>query len=220
MCRYWKKLHTCGDLSDRPYIEMCRPGCLSNIVCIDIGTDETPRKSHFPCYQCIKNEARREIEDRLKAEFAEHQTAQKARNNAVREKQVAEQKLKEERVRREAREKAMREREEEAKIKAEKEREDERVKKEGGAWVETGSGKKSKGRKNMGMAFGFPVLPSSAPPTVKTFAEREKQSGANRGARMSPKNETKTPEASGRAGVWGPTPTKILSRKENMVMKK
>lgn len=216
MCRYWKKMHTCGDLSDRPYIEMCRSGCLSNTVCSDISTDDTPRKSHFPCYPCIKAEARTETENRIKEEFAQLQKAQKERDNAVREKQLAEQKAKEERVRREAREKALREREQEAKIKAEKEKEEERVKKEGGPWMESGSGKKSKGRK--GMAFGFPVLPGSAPPTVRTFAEREKQNGANVGARMSPKKEGKSPEASGRAGVWGPT--KILSRKENVAVKK
>lgn len=160
------------------------------------------------------------MEDRLKAEFAAVQKAEKESDIAVREKQLAEQKLKEERVRREAREKAAREREEEARIKAEKEKEEERVKKEGGAWMEMGSGKKAKGRKNTGMAFGFQVLPSSAPPTVKTFAEREKQNGASRGVKMSPKNEGKSPEASGRAGVWGPMPTKILSRKENVAMKK
>lgn len=208
-------MHTCGDLSDRPYIEMCRSGCLSNTVCSDISTDDTPRKSHFPCYPCIKNEARLEAEERLKAQFTAAQNAQKERETAIREKQLAEQKAKEERVRREAREKALKEREEEAKIKAEKEMEDERVKKEGGPWMETGSGKKSKSRK--GMAFGFPVLPSSAPPTVRTFAEKERN-GANVGARMSPKKEGKSPETSGRAGVWGPT--KILSRKENMAVKK
>jgi hypothetical protein len=62
MCIYWKKMHTCGHPSDRPYIEMCRSGCLSNTVCPDIGQDDTPRKSHFPCYACIKSEARAETE--------------------------------------------------------------------------------------------------------------------------------------------------------------
>lgn len=215
MCIYWKKLHTCGHTSDRPYIEMCRPGCLSNTVCTDIGTDEALRNSHFPCYACIKGEVRAEAEARLYAQRDAVLKSNQARDNALREKHAAEQRAKEERVRREALEKATREREEENKMKAIKEKEEERAKKEGGMWIETGSGKKTKGRRSG--ALNFPALPRSAPPVLKTFADREKKENES-GARMSPKKEGKGADTGGRAGTWGPK--KILSRKENAAVKK
>jgi hypothetical protein len=223
MCMYWKKMHTCGHEGDRPYIEMCRPGCLSNTVCADIGMDEKPRNSHFPCYPCIKSEVRAESEARVNAERDAICKARDASEKAQREKQAA----KEERIRREAREKAAREREEEARLKAMKEKEEERVKKEGGLWIETGSGKKQKGKK--GAAMNFPAMPFSAPPVLRTFADREKKEHdgnakmspkkQNDGsAKMSPLKDGKSTDTGGRAGVWGPK--KILTRKENMGMKK
>lgn len=135
---YWKKIHTCGHNSDRPYIEMCRAGCLSNTVCVDIGIDETARKSHFPCYPCIRGEAREEAEALARGQQEAYAKALEARERAVKEKAAFEQRTKEERIRREAREKASREREEEARIKAAKERDEELAKKDGGAWIETG----------------------------------------------------------------------------------
>ena len=39
----------------------------SNTVCPDISHDEEPRKSHFPCYSCIKSEARAELEAKARA---------------------------------------------------------------------------------------------------------------------------------------------------------
>jgi hypothetical protein len=123
MCRYWKKLHTCGHQSDRPYIEMCRPGCLSNTVCADIGHDDTTRSSHFPCYPCIRGEAREELEALGRSQQEAVAKAHQARDHAIREKQAAEQRAKEERIRREAREKAAREREDEARKKVMRERE-------------------------------------------------------------------------------------------------
>jgi hypothetical protein len=224
---YWRKMHTCGHEGDRPYIEMCRSGCLSNTVCADIGTDEEPRKSHFPCYPCIKSEVRAEAEARIKVERDAICKALKAREAAVREKQAAVQQAKEERIRREAREKAAREREEEARLKAMKEKEEERAKKEGGLWIETGSGKKQKGKK--GAAMDFTAMPFSAPLVLRTFADREKKENAggakmspkkqnDAGAKMSPKKEGTNVDTGGRAGVWGPK--KILTRKENTGMKK
>jgi hypothetical protein len=215
MCIYWKKLHTCSHTSDRPYIEMCRSGCLGNTVCPDIGTDETLRNSHFPCYPCIKAEARTEIEARYYAQHDAVLKAKQARDIALREKHAAEQRAKEERIRREAREKAAREREEETRLKAMRDKEEERAKKEGGTWIETGSGKKAKGRKGNG-ALGFPVLPHSAPPVLKTFVEREKKENDG-GMKMSPKKDGKSVDTGGRAGTWGPK--KILSRKENAAVK-
>jgi hypothetical protein len=219
MCIYWKKLHTCGHTSDRPYIEMCRSGCLSNTVCSDIGQDdsqeETLRKSHFPCYPCIKNEARAEAEARAKVQHDATLKAQEARENAIRQKQAAEQQAKAERIRREASEKAAKEREEEAKLKAIKEKEDERARKEGGLWIETGSGKKQKPRK--GGAYNYHAMPISAPPVLQTFPDTGKKANGG-GAKMSPKQENKNTDSSGRAGTWGPK--KILSRKENTAMQK
>jgi hypothetical protein len=214
MCIYWKKLHTCGHTSDRPYIEMCRSGCLSNTVCSDIGQDDTLRKSHFPCYPCIKTEARTEAEARANIQRDAALKAQEARDIIIRQKHAAELQAKEERIRREAREKAAREREEEARLKAVKEREEERARKEGGLWIETGSGKKQKARR--GGASIYSGIPNSAPPVLKTFADNEKRANGG-GVKMSPNKEIKSTESSGRAGVWGPK--KILSRKENAAVK-
>jgi len=216
MCRYWKKKHTCGHDSDRPYIEMCRSGCLSNTVCPDIGHDDTTRNSHFPCYPCIRQEAREEIEALARGQQEAIAKANQARDAAIREKQAAEQRAKEERIRREAREKAAREREEEARIKASKEREEELAKKEGGAWIETGSGKKQKGRKG-GPSTGFPTMPHFSPPVLKTLITKDKKENEN-GGKMSPKKEGKGMDMGGRAGTWGPK--KILSRKENAAIKR
>ncbi|CBX94137.1 hypothetical protein IAQ61_004008 [Plenodomus lingam] len=210
MCRYWKKLHTCGDISDRPYIEMCNSGVFSNAVCPDISDDPKLRNSHFPCYSCIKNEARAELEHKFKMMEDAEAKAFEARQLAAKEKQNYEQRLKEERVRREAREKAAREREEEMRLKKAKEEEERKAKKEGGMWIETGSGKKSRARKSGGGAVGNPLSPVS------------NMSGSGGGLRENrppvggdgDKNLGKTSaDAGGRAGTWGPK--KILSRKEN-----
>ena len=79
MCQYWSKLHTCSHVSDRPYVEMCHPGFIANIVCKDIGTDEEPRPSYFPCYKCIKAEARAETLERMAQERAAVLAAEAAR---------------------------------------------------------------------------------------------------------------------------------------------
>ncbi|KAL5117895.1 hypothetical protein ACEQ8H_004213 [Pleosporales sp. CAS-2024a] len=218
MCKYWKKQHTCGHSSDRPYIEMCRSGCLSNMVCADIAVDETARKSHFPCYPCIKTEARTETEADTRAQHEAVEKAKQARETALSEKHAAELRAKEERVRRDACEKAAREREEEKRTKAMKQQEEERAKKEGGVWIQTGSGKKTKGRRGAGVgALGFSVLPNSGQPVVQTFAEREKKENAS-GSKMSAKEEVKGSNMGGRAGTWGPK--QILSRKDNAAISK
>ena len=131
--------------------------------------------------------------------------ANEAKEKAIKEKQAAELKAKEERVRREAREKAIREREEELKLKREKEEEERKARKEGGLWIETGSGKKGKGRKGGGHV-GL-TTPVSAPPVLKTVT------GLKDRKENSPKKE-RSMDPGGRAGIWGPK--KILSRKENV----
>ncbi|KAH7069072.1 hypothetical protein BKA63DRAFT_100706 [Paraphoma chrysanthemicola] len=210
MCLYWKKMHTCGHLSDRPYVEMCKPGYFSNTICSDIGEDDKPRRSHFPCWLCIKGEAHAEAEANARAQQEAVVKAQEAREVAIREKLAAEQRAKEERIRRAAREKAAREREEDAKQKAMVQMEHERAKKEGGLWIETGSGKKQKGKKGAGTGSGngFPTMPASAPPVLKTFAAKDKKE--NEGSPG--KSPKKGMETGGRAGTWGPK--KILSRKD------
>ncbi|KAF2855890.1 hypothetical protein T440DRAFT_551209 [Plenodomus tracheiphilus IPT5] len=208
MCLYWKKLHTCDHVSDRPYIEMCHSGVLSNAVCPDISDDPTPRKSHFPCYPCIKNEARAEAEASVKEKIDAEAKAVEAQQRAVKEKQNLEQRLKEERVRREAREKAAREREEEMRIKRFKEEENLKAKKDGGMWIESGSGKKGKGRKSGGAGVRTPLSPVSK---MSGGGSRENKAPGGSGMDRSPKKGDVDP--GGRAGTWGPK--KILSRKEN-----
>jgi hypothetical protein len=218
MCLYWKKLHTCSHLSDRPYIEMCRPGFLSNTVCPDISEDDKPRPSHFPCYPCIKLEARAETEAQVRLEQHEFAKAYEARERAVREKQAAELRAKEERVRREARDKAAREREAEQRAKREKEEAERKARKEGGAWIETSVGKKPKGKRSGGGSgpTNTPATPLNPLSTIKMAAApkniKEVGGGAGGGERMSPKKGRVDP--GGRAGTWGPK--KILSRQENV----
>jgi hypothetical protein len=218
MCLYWKKLHTCTHLSDRPYIEMCRAGFLSNTVCPDISEDDSPRPSHFPCYSCIKLEARAETEAQVRFEQHEFAKAYEARERAVREKQAAELRAKEERVRREARDKAAREREAEQRVKREKEEAERRAKKEGGTWIETSGGKKPKGKRSGGGSgpASTPATPLNPLSTLKMAAVpkniKETAGNAGGGERMSPKKGRVDP--GGRAGTWGPK--KILSRQENV----
>ncbi|KAG9194755.1 hypothetical protein G6011_04790 [Alternaria panax] len=219
MCMYWKKLHTCNHLSDRPYIEMCRPGFLSNTVCPDISEDEKPRPSHFPCYPCIKQEARAETEAQVRFEQREFAKAYEARERAVREKQAAELRAKEERVRREARDKAAREREADQRVKREKEEAERRAKKEGGTWIETSGGKKPKSKRSGGGSglASSPATPLNSLSTLKMTAVpkniKEIGGGVGGGERMSPKKGRADP--GGRAGTWGPK--KILSRQENVI---
>jgi hypothetical protein len=213
MCLYWKKMHTCGHQSDRPYIEMCKPGILTNTVCSDIGEDDNPRNSHFPCYPCIRGEARAEAETQARLDQEAIAKAHQAREVAVRERQVVELRAKEERIRREAREKAARERAEEARIKILKEKEEERAKQEGGRWIETASIKKGRGKKGGGGA----LLQFPAPPILKPINSREKKENEGN-MNSSPKKEGKNIDLGGRAGTWGPKI--ILSRKENMELKK
>lgn len=212
MCHYWKKLHTCDHLSDRPYIEMCRPGYLTNTVCPDISEDPHPRPSHFPCYPCIKLEARAEIEAQALYEQAAIAKAYEARERAVKEKQAAELRAREDRIRREARDKAAREREAEQRAKREKEEEERKLRKEGGAWIESAGGKKPKGRRagngSMSASPGAKMAPSP---------RNNKENGVGGGAgteRMSPK-KGRGVDPGGRAGTWGPK--KILTRQENGV---
>ncbi|EUC41862.1 hypothetical protein COCMIDRAFT_8489 [Bipolaris oryzae ATCC 44560] len=220
MCLYWKKMHTCGHLSDRPYIEMCRPGLLSNNVCLDIKDDEQCRPSHFPCYFCIKAEARAEIEAQVRSDQEAIAKARQARENAVKEKVAAEMRAKEERVRREAREKATREREAEQRAKQEKEEDEIRAKKEGGPWIETLGGKKFKGKRNAGGSgtMGSPtrLLNSLSVAKMATGPKntKENSSGNGDGGEMMG-SKTVSVDMGGRAGVWGPK--KILTRQENDV---
>lgn len=207
MCQYWKKKHTCTHPSDRPYIEMCRPGFLTNTVCPDISEDPVLRPSHFPCWMCIKASSRAEIEAKRRHEYALASATQTAREAASKAKFESEKRVREERVRQMAREKAERERAVEMKVKAEREKEAERAKMEGGAWMlaEAGSGKKKK----KGGVMGSPASPSTTSGAARKDTWKENAQGGHTG-RGAWKDEKS--ERNGRAGVWGPK--RILSRKE------
>ena len=211
MCQYWSKLHTCSHVSDRPYVEMCHPGFIANIVCKDIGTDEEPRPSYFPCYKCIKAEARAETLERVAQERAAVLAAEAAREQADKVKAETEKRVREERVRREAREKADHERAAEIRVKAEREADREKAKKEGGVWTLAeahGGRKKNKGRGS---------VPNSPSPTSTSFPMGALKKDAwkeNSGKTAAAWAEgEKASNLSGRAGAW-PPPKKILSRKD------
>jgi hypothetical protein len=220
MCLYWKKMHTCGHPSDRPYIEMCRPGLLSNTVCLDIREDEQYRPSHFPCYPCIKADARAEVEAQARSEQDALAKVLQARERATKEKLAAELRAKEERVRREAREKAIREREAEQRAKREKEEEELRAKQEGGPWIETSGGKKFKVKRTVG-GSGVTESPTrllnslslanmaTGPKNTRDSATVNGDGGERMGSKMV------SVDSGGRAGTWGPK--KILTRQENNV---
>jgi hypothetical protein len=185
---------------------MCHPGFITNTVCKDIATIEPgERNSYFPCWVCIRTDARAETMERIAQEQAEAEAAEAAREQAARFEAESEKRVREERVRREAREKADRERAAEVKVRAEREAEREKAKKEGGVWTlaESHAGrKKNKGR---GSVPNSPSAASSSFPMGALKKEAWKENGG------------KAPAAawnvSGRAGVW-PPPKKILSRKE------
>jgi len=96
-----------------------------------------------------------------------------------------------------------------------KEEEERKAKREGGLWIESGSGKKSKGRKTGSAGLGHPLSPVSK---TAAGAPRENRliagggGGGGGGGDRSPRKD-KSVDVGGRAGTWGPT--KILSRKEN-----
>lgn len=210
MCRYWKKQHTCSHPSDRPYIEMCRPGFLSNTVCPDISEDPVLRPSHFPCWWCIKALSRADTEAKRHRDHVLASAAESVREVAIRARFESEKRMREERVRRDAREKAELERAAEQKVNTEREKETERAKKEGGAWMlaETGSGKKKK----RGSMLGSPA--SAANPSIVNGAVMKdtwKENGQGGPVGKSAWKDEKS-EANGRAGLWGPK--RILSRKE------
>lgn len=170
--------------------------------------DPTPRKSYFPCWQCIKASARAETQEKHARAVAAAAAAEAAREQAFRLKLENEKRVREERVRREAREKAERERAAEQKMRAEKEAERERAKREGGVWTlaESGSGKKKKG-KGPGLAGSVGGTSAAFPTTSVVKKDAWKENGKG-----SWKESQKGNESSGRAGTWGPK--KILSRKE------
>lgn len=199
MCQYYKKRHTCDHESDRPYVEWCRDGIIGHAICHDISEDLERRRSHFPCYPCIKQMAREEIEQKAKAEQDAAAKAEQDRLQEVKAKQLAERKVNEDKIRREAALKAAREREEELRIKKEKDELERQAKKEGGAWIESGS-KKGKNKK----------IGTGSPGTAFQGFTMDKKTTASK--TVSPKKDQQL-HISGRAGVWGPK--KILSRKEN-----
>lgn len=199
MCRYWKKLHTCDHESDRPYVEWCRDGIISRAICPDITEDPKRRKSHFPCYQCIKLGPREQIGEKSTADQTVKAKAEEDRSIALKAKQVADRKAHEEKVRRDATQKAAREREEELRMKKEKEDSDRKAKTDGGAWIESG-GKKGKHKKN--------VVGSPGKSFNGSMGEKKNATGKGN----SP-NKDRGVDGGGRAGVWGPK--KILTRKEN-----
>ncbi|KAF3003729.1 hypothetical protein E8E13_009361 [Curvularia kusanoi] len=206
MCRYWAKLHTCKHVSNWRHIELCHPGFITNTVCKDINDVEPDtRKSYFPCYFCIKNEAHSEAQEKLAQQQAAAAAAEAAREQAYKVRIEHEKRAREERVRREAREKAEREKAAELQKKAEMELEREKARKDGGLWTlaESNSGKKRRGK-------GF-VPPSPTSPLFVMGTSRKDASKEN--GKITRTEGDKSANVSGRAGVWGP-PKKILSRKE------
>ncbi|KAF2257659.1 hypothetical protein CC78DRAFT_573020 [Lojkania enalia] len=189
MCKRWKKKYTC-DCTSHSFLDMCIPAKRSNIICESVEEEKTLRKSHFPCYDCIRLEWKKEQIAAMEAQAA-----------ADREREKAEEKAKQEKVRREAEERAARERKEDARREQQRKLEAERARKEGGAWV-SAPNKKSRGKKGYGSGggghIGSPMTPK--PPNARPVAPTILQAAP------------KGVDPGGRAGHWGPTRSKSQNR--------
>ena len=163
---------------------MCRSTLLSHKPCANIPEDPVLRNSYFACYDCLRREVFRELEEKRQAEEAKHKAEETARLAA--EKAEAERKKAEDvaRIRSEADARARAEREEDRRREEERKREEERARKEGGAWVDAG-GRKKKGR---GGATPTRILASSV-------SKGKTDVGGGGAASVDP---------GGRAGKWGP----------------
>lgn len=131
-------------------------------------------------------------------------------------KQAAEARVREERVRSEYREKAAREREEDTRRKDERDHEMEKAKKEGGLWIETGGGKKSKGRKGP----LTPVTPLVVRPAIKTILTREKKenvAASGTGAKTSPGKTISAKMSSAKTSPAMNSPVKASPAKAGLV---
>lgn len=183
MCLLWKKVYLCG-CSSHLFRERCT-ACLrsggDNCDHPQYATD--PRKSHFKCYDCLKDE---DIAEKQAVINAAMESAKKAEEQRKKEAEKA----RLEKIRRDAELRAQRERDEEARIDRDKKAEMERAKREGGPWVESGSTKKGKGRKGSGQVnMGFSTSSwnsASAARGFKTGAgvfaplvQKEKELGAS-----------------------------------------
>jgi hypothetical protein len=188
---------------------MCRPGILSSTICSPLDDPPTDpsqcRKSFFPCYDCIRVEAARDKQTEAEQRIAKlKERDEEAKRVWERELQV-----RKERVRREAVEKAEREKREEDVFQQARRVEAEKVRREGGLWIDAGSTRR-KGRKGVACGGGGgagggggPVhdTPRSAPAVAE---------GGSMGRRMGefakdvepPKTATGV-GGGGRAGTWG-----------------
>jgi hypothetical protein len=250
MCYYWKKTFTCG-CNSHVFLDRCIEAARAHKNC-DLATighvsrllslailwscsitrpysdglqDETPRKSYFPCFDCIVAEVKRENEQK-----------EETKRTAEEERKREEEKARQIKIKKEHEMQVQREREEEIRRERDRKAEMERAKRDGGPWVEAVSGKKGRGKmrggggagRGIGSRDALPMMPISASPVlvVKTSVGSHsplspKDKTAAKGNANVPKNVPITNknldvDVGGRAGYWGPkSPVKILQKPDN-----
>lgn len=170
MCLYWKKDYLCGCTS-HIFRDRCYP-CLhsaSDDQCENHEVEETPRKSHFQCFDCLVKEDKAEKAKAMEdAEKAQEQLIIASKKAEEQRKKDAE-KARQQQIRETARIQAEKDKEEEIRRKRDLKAEQERVRREGGAWVDAASGKRAKGRKG-NTRGGRPPSPISSSPLKNSFA--------------------------------------------------
>jgi hypothetical protein len=247
MCYYWKKTFTCG-CNSHVFLDRCIEAARAHKNC-DLATighvsrllssailcnclitrpysdclqDETPRKSYFPCFDCIVAEVKRENEQK-----------EETKRTAEEERKREEEKARQIKIRKEQEMQVQWEREEEMRRERDRKAEMERAKRDGGPWVEAVSGKKGRGKMRGGDGGGgnrgpLPMMPISAPPVLgvkvgvgsnSPLSPKDKaatKDHANVPKNMPITNKNLDVDVGGRAGYWGPkSPVKILQKPDN-----
>jgi hypothetical protein len=119
---YWIKGYTCGHMS-RIYIDYCIDAARCKDRCQDPPVDPTPRKSHFLCYDCIREETLDELKVRGLATKKKSDMETAEEKKSVAGENVHQDRTRHERLRKAHKDRAVREREE-----------DTRKKREGNVW--------------------------------------------------------------------------------------
>ncbi|KAF2451417.1 hypothetical protein P171DRAFT_5840 [Karstenula rhodostoma CBS 690.94] len=220
MCKYFKKVFTCGHLS-QVYVERCPAACKPGTeACTthDSSHDaeqfasqlrQEARRSHFECFGCLEGKAAAESEAAVAAE----QDPQKRAEMADKHGRLASKAAKADANRKTAEQKMKAEREADAAAAEALKAEKERAARGDGVWIESGSARKKKGKHGRG--FHDPRSPAQSAPPTPTFRMGVDAGVGGRAGKMGefrnePRSANEVDAASG-VGAW---PKKILSKGE------
>ncbi|KAF2709131.1 hypothetical protein K504DRAFT_381165 [Pleomassaria siparia CBS 279.74] len=208
MCLYWHKGYMCGCISGR-HLDQCREALFTREICTEVGLEATPRKSYFPCYDCIRAEVYQERDAEARAAAAAATAAKNAQEDKRIADELAREMVRKEKLRKDAEARAQRERDEEAKKERDRKADIERQRREGGAWMEASTGRKGKGRKHNGQSGGALGPGPGSPTSMMAMkgagaASLAKSSGSPAKGLTPNTNVPAGVDPGGRAGRWGP----------------